>query len=83
MKSKINHLIPLLSITSGIEELCKTIIKIIFNTQPDHSNLPRENDSPLTLLHHKILVRQILKLSERNLIYTNNIEEDEIIGRIG
>ena len=83
MKSKINHLIPLLSITSGIEELCKTIRKIIFNTQPDHSNLPKENDSPLTLLYYKIIVRQILKLSERNLIYTNNIEEDEIIGRIG
>ena len=82
MKSKINYLIPLISITNGIEELCKTIRKIIFNTQPDHSNLPRENDSPLTLLYYKIIVRQILKLSERNLIYTNN-KEDEIIGRIG
>jgi hypothetical protein len=61
----------------------QTIRKIIFNTLPDHSNLPRETDSPLTLLYYKIIIRQILKLSERNLIYTNNIEENEMIGRIG
>ena len=64
MKSKINHLIPLLSITSEIE-------------------VPRETESPLTLLYYEIIARQILKLSERNLIYTNNIEENEMIGRIG
>ena len=64
MKSKINHLIPLLSITSEIE-------------------VPRETESPLTLLYYEIIARQILKLSERNLIYTNNIEENEMIGRTG
>ena len=45
MKSKINHLIPLIAITGGIGELWKSIRKIIFNTLLEHSTLPRENAS--------------------------------------
>ena len=45
MKSKINHLIPLIAITGGIEDLWKTIRKIVFNTLLEHSTLPRESAS--------------------------------------
>ena len=80
MKSKINHLIPLIAITGGIKELWKTIRKIIFNTLLEHSTLPRESASAFGLGYYEIIVRPILKLRERNRIYTNNIEEDEMIG---
>ena len=81
MKSKINHLIPLIAITGGIEDLWKTIRKIVFNTLLEHSTLPRESASAFGLGYYEIMVRPILKLRERNMIYTNNIEEDEMIGK--
>ena len=81
MKSKINHLIPLIAITGGIEDLWKAIRKIVFNTLLEHSTLPRESASAFGLGYYEIMVRPILKLRERNMIYTNNIEEDEMIGK--
>ena len=79
LKSKINHLIPLIAITGGIDELWKTIRKIIFNTLLEHSTLPRESASAFGLGYYDIIVRPVLRLKERNFEYTNNVEEDEMM----
>ena len=42
LKSKINHLIPLISLTGGIKELWKTIRLIVFTNLLEYSTMPRE-----------------------------------------
>ena len=81
MKLKINHLIPLIAITGGINVLWKKIRKIISNVLLEHSTLPHKNASSFGLSYYEIIVRPVLKLRDRNMIYTNNKEEDEMIGK--
>ena len=45
MRSKINHLIPLIILTGGTEDLWKTIRKFIFHKIIECSTLPRESAS--------------------------------------
>ena len=49
--------------------------EIIFNTLLEHSTLPRESASAFGLGYNEILVRQILKLRERNMNYTDDKEK--------
>ena len=79
MKSKINHLIPLIAITGGIKELWKTIRNIIFTNLLEYSTMPRETASSFRLGYYDIIIRPVLKLIKRNKEYTNNQEEDEML----
>ena len=49
MKTKINHLIPLIAITGGIKELWKSIREIIFRDLLEYSILPRESAKAFNL----------------------------------
>ena len=79
MKSRINHLIPLIAITGGIKELWKKIRSIIFKYLLEHSTLPRESASSFGLGFYEIIVRPILKFITRNANYTKNKEEEEML----
>ena len=72
MKSRINHLIPLISITGGINELWKNIRKIIFRYLLEYSTLPRESASSFGLGFYEIIIRPVLKFIKRNTEYTKN-----------
>ena len=79
MKSKINHLIPLISITGGINELWKNIRKIIFRHLLEYSTLPRESASSFGLSFYEVIIRPVLKFIKRNTEYTNNKDEEEML----
>ena len=76
MKSKINHLIPLIAITGGIKDLWKSIRKIIFTNLLEYSTMPRESASSFRLGFYDIIIRPVLKLIKRNKEFINNPEED-------
>jgi len=82
MKSKINHLIPLIAITGGIKDQWKSIRKIIFTNLLEYSTTPRESASSFRLGFYDIIIRPILKLIKRNKEYVNNPEEDEILKNV-
>ena len=82
MKSKINHLIPLIAITGGIKDLWKSIRKIIFTNLLEYSTMPRESASSFRLGFYDIIIRPVLKLIKRNKEYVNNPEEDEILKNV-
>ena len=79
MKSKINHLIPLIAITGGIKDLWKSIRKIIFTNLQEYSTMPRESASSFRLGFYDIIIRPVLKLIKRNKEYMNNPEEDKML----
>ena len=79
MRSKINHLIPLIVLSGGITELWKTIRKFIFVHLIEFSTLPRESASAFKLGYYDIIIRPVKKLLERNYNFTNNKEEDEML----
>lgn len=79
MKSKINHLIPLIIITGVTEELWKNIRKFIFHNVIEYNTLPRESASAFRLGFYKIMIKPFKKLIERNYQLTNNKEEIEML----
>ena len=79
MRSKINHLIPLIILTGGTEELWKDIRKFIFHYIIECNTLPRESASAFGLGFYEIMIRPLKKLIERNYQFTNNKEENEML----
>ena len=66
MKSKVNHLIPLISITEGIKELWKAIREIIFKYLLEYSTMPRESVSAFSLGYYDTIIRPVVKFREKN-----------------
>ena len=66
MKSKINHLIPLIAITGGIKQLWKTIREIIFKYILEYSTMPRERSSVFNLGYYEVILRPVIKFKEKN-----------------
>ena len=79
MRSKVNHLIPLIVLSRGVTELWKTIRKFIFIHLIEFSTLPIESTSAFKLGYYEIIIRPEKKLLERNYNFTNNKEEDEML----
>ena len=79
MKSKINHLIPLISITGGLKELWKSLRHIIFKYLIEFSTLPRESASAFGLGYYEVILRPVMKLRKRSKININNADEDELL----
>ena len=79
MRSKINHLLPLIILTGGIETTWKTIRKFIFDNIIEYKTLPRESASVFGLGYYELIIRPIKKLIERNYEYTKNEDEDKML----
>ena len=79
MRSKKNHLISLIILTGGTEELWKDIRKFIFHYIIECNTLPRESASVFGLGFYEIMIRPLKKLIERNYQFTNNEEENEML----
>ena len=75
MKTKINHLIPLIAITGGIKELWKSIREIIFRDLLEYSTLPRESAKAFNLGYYDVIIKPIVKLIRRIEEYNNEQEE--------
>ena len=79
MRSKINHLLPLIILTGGIEITWKTIRKFIFDHIIEYKTLPRESASIFGLGYYELIIRPIKKLIERNYEFTKNEDEDKML----
>ena len=73
MKSKVNHLIPLIAITGGVKELWKTIREIIFRDLLEYTTLPRESASSFNLGYYEIIIKPIIKLLRKLENYNNDL----------
>ena len=73
MRSKVNHLIPLICMTGKTEEFWKIIRKIIFNHILLKSTLPREAASLFRCGFFDIVIRPLMK----QLIQCHNYHRDE------
>ena len=63
MKTKINHLIPLIAITGGIKQLWKTIREIIFRYLLEYSTMPREYSTTFNLGYYEVI--SVIKFKEK------------------
>ena len=79
MRRKINHLLPLIILTGGIEITWKTIRKIIFEHIIEFKTLQRESVSIFGLGYYELIARHIKKLIERNYEFTKNEDEDKML----
>jgi len=66
MRSRINHLIPMIVLTDGVSQLWKTVRKFIFEHLLEYNTLPRESASAFKLGYYEIIIRPVKKLIERN-----------------
>ena len=74
MRSRINHVL-----TDGVSQLWKTVRKFIFEHLLEFKTLPRESASTFKLGYYEIIIRPVKKLIERNMGFTNNKDEDDML----
>ena len=79
VRSKFNHLLPMICLKGKIEEIWKKIRRFIFNNLIEHNTLPRESASAFGLGFYDIIIRPLKKLIERNKIFTDNNDETEML----
>ena len=77
--SKVNHLLPLISLTGNIEISWKCIRKIIFRNILNSSTLPLETAMSMGLGYYNIIIRPLVKLVERYNNFRGNNEETKFI----
>ena len=73
MKSRINHLLPIIALTKGIYESWKNIRKIIFTPILNMLTLPLEAASLMGLSFYEIFVKPLLKIRDK---YSENNQTD-------
>ena len=74
MKSKINHLLPIIALTKGIFESWKNIRKVIFTPILNRLTLPLEAASLMGLSFFETFVKPLLKIKDK---YVEN-KQDEL-----
>ena len=79
VRSKINHLLPMLALAGNFEEVWKKLRKFIFNNLIEFNTLPRESASAFGLGYYEIIIRPIKKLIERNQSFSGNEEETKML----
>jgi hypothetical protein len=74
MRSKINHLLPIISLSDKLEDSWKVIRKAIFDIVLQTSTMPRESAAILKLSYYDIIVRPIINLA-RDIEYESETRE--------
>ena len=77
--SKVNHLLPLISLTGNIEISWKCIRKIIFRNILNSSTLPLETAMSMGIGYYNIIIRPLVRLVERYNSFRGNSEETQFI----
>ena len=77
--SKINHLLPLISLTGNIDICWKSIRNIIFNKILNRCTLPLETALAMGVGYYNIIIRPLIKMIERYNNYRSNNEELKFI----
>ena len=73
MKSKINHLIPLIALTDGLYDSWKNIRSVIFSSIIKRLTLPLESASLIGISFYDIFFKPLLKIREK---YLQNKQEE-------
>ena len=79
LRSKINHLIPLIVLTENCDNTWKVIRNIIFTYIFDRTTLPRESATIYKIGFYDIMIRPTLKLIERNFRYNESETQRSIL----
>ena len=72
MKSRINHLLPIIALTKGIHESWKNIRKVIFTPILNKLTLPLESASLMGLSFYEIFIKPLLKIKDKYLENNQN-----------
>ena len=73
MKSRINHLLPIIALTKGIHESWKNIRKVIFTPILNRLTLPLEAASLLGISFYETFVKPLLKIRDK---YVENNQKE-------
>ena len=76
LKSKINHLLPLIALSNNLDIGLRCIRKIIFRNIMNRQTPPSETEISLDLGYYNIIIRPLIKLVERYKKLRNNKEEE-------
>lgn len=79
MRSKINHLIPLIAITGDVNQMWKMIRKTIFYDIMGEATIPKESFAAFGMSFYDIIVRPTLKMIQRSERVTADDEESEML----
>ena len=77
--SKINHLLPLISLTGNIEISWKTIRKMIFKEVLNKYTLPLETAMVMGIGYYNKIVRPLIKTANRCAKYRGNNNEENYL----
>ena len=78
MKSRINHLLPIIALTKGIHASWKNIRKVIFTPILNKLTLPLESAALMGLSFYETFIKPLLKIKDK-YIENNQIELAEYI----
>ena len=79
MISKINHLLPLISLNCYLESSWKCIRRIIFRDILKNQTTPLESAVPFGLGFYNLIVRPIIKMIDRELKFQQNIDHTQML----
>ena len=79
MRSRINHLIPLTTISETLVESWKNIRSVIFNQIFMKSTLPKESASLFRMGFYDIMIRPLLKVLERNHSVVSDVDQTNFL----
>jgi len=75
MRSKINHLIPVITLGESLAESWKNIRSVIFNFVFQRATFPKESASLFKMGFYDIMIRPLVKVIERNLAVINDLQK--------
>ena len=74
MRSRINHLIPIVTLSGNLHDSWKNIRSVIFNFVLERSTFPKESASLFKMGFYDIMVRPLIKVIDR---YFNFVKDNE------
>ena len=72
MLSKVNHLLPLISLNGHLEQIWKCIRKIIYRDILKTQTTPLESLITLGIGYYNLIIRPIMKMIEREYNFLKN-----------
>jgi len=82
MRSKINHLISVITLGESLAESWKNIRSVIFNFVFQRATFPKESASLFKMGFYDIMIRPLVKVIERNLAVINDLQQTEFLKEV-
>ena len=79
LRTKFNHLLPMMCLTKDVQLLWKTIRSIIFKNVLNSQTTPRETAALFGLSYYNVIIKPLVKLIERNHRVMNDSQQTQFL----